>query len=708
MFRFWLLLPFLTIYLMGAGPAPEFEFAECQKKASGGDVESQNELGWRYANGFGTVKDQTSAVSWFRKAADKGFPNAQRNLGLAYLSGEGVTENQETAVKWLSLAAKQEDPSAEYFLGLCIQNGWGISKDIDQGFRWQFRAVLHGYATPAQYTPAEQAFLNEWSKLHAQSKILLKEGQLAKAYLNEKDALGIANEKLGEKRWPTIASSVVLLEISAKQKRWPNAYQHYITAQHGAQNAMAEAIEKPSDTELPDYMAKTAKLLLKQKVEENNGEEVLRLLSEQVSLLQREFGPNNVFLAPTLKERANAHYENKQPKKADEDYANYLRLNREYLGQDDDIMVNALMDYAAHLGRRQLVSEQIIVIKEALERNQKAGKIGYAYTWIKGSLLKAQVMRRFLEGEEFKPASELPSSENELRRLADEGDPMACFRLSVGLSSGKFRSRVTVEMAELSPESKLYLDASVIPFIDDTKISQGYFNEKIARRFSRLGHGFAQYELSNDLTRNNDPWPKVSGLAGKRHDTEVTKESYELLCLAAEADVPAAIHELGNLSYFGQYDKTNSQADEYDEFVGTDGHWYKRIYIPETKGTQTIRRKTDDPVIIRKDFAMAAHFLRKDFQVGKDVNAAYRLGIIYAEGARESSRGSFRGIEYPAIFPDKSEAAAYFYVCIYAKDFYMTSKESLEEILGRLRLSPAERQEAQQRAKVLLASRVRG
>lgn len=101
------------------------------------------------------------------------------------------------------------------------------------------------------------------------------------------------------------------------------------------------------------------------------------------------------------------------------------------------------------------MAEQIAILMEALALNQKTGKIDYGFTWIKATLLKAQVTRRFLEGEEFKPATELPSSEIDLRRLADEGDPMACFRLSVGLSSGEFRSRVTIEMAELSPESKL-------------------------------------------------------------------------------------------------------------------------------------------------------------------------------------------------------------------------------------------------------------
>lgn len=704
----WLYLTVLALPLAGADLTQEAEFAACQPKAIAGDAKAQNELGWRYGNGLGTTKDPAAAILWFRKSADQGFPNAQRHLGLAYLFGDGMAEDPVTAVRWLTLSAKQEDAAAEYFLGQCYQEGIGVTKDIDVGFRWQYLAALHGYTLNHEFTPAEQATVVQWKQIRAETDSLLKDGQLAKAYLNEKDALGLAVDKLREKRWHVIASSLRLLEIAIKQRRWPEAYQHYVTAQHGALNAMAEVIAKPDYIVLPEYMTQTAKLLLKRKVEEKNGKEGLRLLDQQILLLQAEFGRDTLFLAPTLKERADVRYENMLLKESDEDYANYLRLNREYLGKDDEIMGSALMDYARHLGRRRLMAEQVAVLKEALALNLKAGKVGYAYTWIKGSLLKAQVTRRLLDGEEFQAVSSLPSTEAELRKLADEGDPMACFRLSVGLSSGEFRSRVTVEMVELSPESKLYQDASVVPFIDDTKITVGYFDERIARRFVRLGHGFAQYELSNQLTRQNNPWPKVAGLAGNRRDTEVTKESYELLCLAAEAGVPAAVQELGSLSYYGQYEGEASSRNEYNPFVGADGHWYKRIYIPETKGKQTIQRLTDDPVIVRKDYAMAAYFKRKDFRIGKDVNAAYHLGIIYADGARESSRASFRGIEYPAIIPDKVEAAAYFYVCLYAKDFYMTSKEGLEEMLQHQSLSPAERQAAQQRAKELLASRVRG
>ena len=648
----------------------------------------------------------------FTSKAEQGDAKAQLALGLAYLFGDGVAEDQAAGARWLTLAANQDDPTAEYYLGQCYQNGFGVIKDIDVGFRWQFRATLHGYAIPSNYTPAEQEALKEWTKVRTESLALLKDGQLARAYLTEQDCFGIATEKLGGKRWPTIASSLRLLEIATKQKRWPIAYQHYITAQHGAINAVGEAILKPAEIDIPEYMTKSAQLMLKRKVKEDDGKEGVRLLSEQIGILQSEFGQGNIFIAPTLRERARAHFEMKQHKAADADYEEYIRLNRKYLAADDDIMGMALMDYADYLGRRQRLSEKVSIIEEAFVLNQKNGKIDYGYTWIKGSLLKAQVARRLQDAEEFMHADKLPSSEDALRRLADKGDPLACFRLSVGLSSGEFRSRVTVDMVELSPESKLYMDASVVPFIDDTKFIEGYFNELIARRFARLGHGFAQQALSKHLTSKHEPWPEVGGLAGSRRDTEMSKESYELLCLAAEAGVPEAIHELSSALWYGKYAETNPKGkyDEYEPFVGNDGHWYKRIYIPETKGTKTVRRNDDEPVIIKRDLAKAAYFLRKEFTYSLKADAAWRLAFIHMEGARGSNRQSYGERNYPPILPDKIEAAAYFYVCLYAPGpgFMWANEASLKEILSELNLSASQHEEAQQRARTLIASRVRG
>ena len=64
----------------------------------------------------------------------------------------------------------------------------------------------------------------------------------------------------------------------------------------------------------------------------------------------------------------------------------------------------------------------------------------------------------------------------------------------------------------------------------------------------------------------------------------------------------------------------------------------------------------------------------------------------------------------PPILPDKIESAAYFYVCLYAPGpgFMWANETSLKEILSELNLSASQHEEAQQRARALIASRVRG
>src|SRR6266853_528756 len=80
---------------------------EVKAKAEAGDAESEVELGRRYDEGEGVVKDHAEAAKWFRKAAEQNLDNAQYSLGLCYYKGEGVTKDQVEAVKWYRKAAEQ-------------------------------------------------------------------------------------------------------------------------------------------------------------------------------------------------------------------------------------------------------------------------------------------------------------------------------------------------------------------------------------------------------------------------------------------------------------------------------------------------------------------------------------------------------------------------------------------------------------------------
>jgi uncharacterized protein len=85
---------------------------ELLRKAGGGDVEAQYELGWRSAIGMGVPQDDTVAIRWLRAAAEAGHALAQNNLGARYLTGEGVPQDAVAAYKWFTLAALAGDRKA--------------------------------------------------------------------------------------------------------------------------------------------------------------------------------------------------------------------------------------------------------------------------------------------------------------------------------------------------------------------------------------------------------------------------------------------------------------------------------------------------------------------------------------------------------------------------------------------------------------------
>jgi len=66
-----------------------------------------------YQKGQGVAKDDTQAVSWFRKAAEQGYPNAQYNLGVRYQEGKGVPKDEAQAKEWFRKAAAQGNPDAQ-------------------------------------------------------------------------------------------------------------------------------------------------------------------------------------------------------------------------------------------------------------------------------------------------------------------------------------------------------------------------------------------------------------------------------------------------------------------------------------------------------------------------------------------------------------------------------------------------------------------
>ena len=84
------------------------------KAAERGVVQAQSNLGYAYANGTGTPKDEVEAAKWWRMAAEQGYPTAQCNLGRMYEVGLGVPRDDELAYAWLNLASVSDNDARGY------------------------------------------------------------------------------------------------------------------------------------------------------------------------------------------------------------------------------------------------------------------------------------------------------------------------------------------------------------------------------------------------------------------------------------------------------------------------------------------------------------------------------------------------------------------------------------------------------------------
>lgn len=100
------LLPLLLpVSLAGMSEREVRKVLDCLEKAGQGDAEAQFNLGLCYAKGEGVEKDDSRAVTWYRKSAEHGYAEAQLNLARCYYGGEGVAKDEMEAYAYFSLAA---------------------------------------------------------------------------------------------------------------------------------------------------------------------------------------------------------------------------------------------------------------------------------------------------------------------------------------------------------------------------------------------------------------------------------------------------------------------------------------------------------------------------------------------------------------------------------------------------------------------------
>jgi TPR repeat protein len=127
------------------GPA---DIAAVRKAAEAGDVRAQRSLADLHMRGDGVSRDRAEALSWYRKAADRGDAYS---LGVVYAEGVGVEQDLAQAVIWYRKAADLGDASAQgalgslyYFGGSIFNPAKSLPKDFTQARVWLEKAAEQG------------------------------------------------------------------------------------------------------------------------------------------------------------------------------------------------------------------------------------------------------------------------------------------------------------------------------------------------------------------------------------------------------------------------------------------------------------------------------------------------------------------------------------------------------------------------------------
>ena len=116
-----------------------------KKLANKGSLKSQKRLAEIYTDGdLGNV-DHKEAFSWLLMAAKQGDAESQMTVGASYLTGQhGVRRDLEEAVLWLRKSAEKDFGPAQMMLGVYYSDGLVVKADPDRAKQWLERAVASG------------------------------------------------------------------------------------------------------------------------------------------------------------------------------------------------------------------------------------------------------------------------------------------------------------------------------------------------------------------------------------------------------------------------------------------------------------------------------------------------------------------------------------------------------------------------------------
>ncbi|ALZ76737.1 serine/threonine-protein kinase [Rheinheimera sp. F8] len=121
-----------------------------QKAAAEGYAPAQHSLGFLYYYGQYFPQSATDAFGWINKAAAQNYAKSQNFLGVMYEEGRGVPQSYQEASRWFRAAAEQGDLIAQTNLGKYYLDGRGVSQSYSEAYALFLLAAEQEYPE-AQY-----------------------------------------------------------------------------------------------------------------------------------------------------------------------------------------------------------------------------------------------------------------------------------------------------------------------------------------------------------------------------------------------------------------------------------------------------------------------------------------------------------------------------------------------------------------------------
>jgi len=125
-------------------------FNKWKIKANAKRVLAISALAELYYNGYGTEKDLSKSIRYFRKASRYQFAYAQYRVGVFYLMEKDFIDN-EKGIQYLTKAAKNGHTEAAFLLSVIFGTGDLGIKDVGESDKWLERALKMKHPVAQKY-----------------------------------------------------------------------------------------------------------------------------------------------------------------------------------------------------------------------------------------------------------------------------------------------------------------------------------------------------------------------------------------------------------------------------------------------------------------------------------------------------------------------------------------------------------------------------